>query len=70
GHAEALASAAAVAHAALAGNPEDPEGVEATTLVAGAGRALEAVRSHDPVLAALADRMGEISILLADVAGG
>ncbi|MFD7895384.1 DNA repair protein RecN [Streptomyces sp. NPDC059743] len=69
GHAEALASAAAVAHAALAGNPEDPEGVEATTLVAGAGRALEAVRSHDPVLAALAERMGELSILLADVAG-
>ncbi|WP_198533762.1 DNA repair protein RecN [Streptomyces odonnellii] len=69
GHAEALASAAALAHGALAGNPEDPEGVDATTLVAGAGRALEAVRSHDPALAGLADRMGEISILLADVAG-
>ncbi|WOI60027.1 DNA repair protein RecN [Streptomyces fradiae] len=69
GHAEALASAAALAHAALAGNPEDPEAVDATTLVAGAGRALEAVRSHDPALAALADRTGEISILLADVAG-
>ncbi|MFD8196858.1 DNA repair protein RecN [Streptomyces wuyuanensis] len=69
GHAEALASAASVAHAALAGNPEDPEGVDATTLVAGAGRALDAVRAHDPALAALADRMGEISILLADVAG-
>ncbi|MFE4613106.1 DNA repair protein RecN [Streptomyces niveus] len=70
GHAEALASAASVAHAALAGNPEDPaEGGDATTLVGGAGRALEAVRSHDPALAALADRMGEIAILLADVAG-
>ncbi|MFD5769286.1 DNA repair protein RecN [Streptomyces sp. NPDC127049] len=68
GHAEALASAAALAHAALVGNPEDPESVDATTLVAGAGRALEGVRSHDPALAALADRMGEISILLADVA--
>ncbi|MER5741288.1 DNA repair protein RecN [Streptomyces sp. NPDC002262] len=68
GHAEALASAAALAHAALAGNPEDPESVDATTLVGGAGRALEAVRAHDPVLAALADRTGEISILLADVA--
>ncbi|WP_432123467.1 DNA repair protein RecN [Streptomyces sp. S1] len=68
GHAEALASAAALAHSALAGSPEDPESVDATTLVAGAGRALEAVRSHDPALAALADRMGEISILLADVA--
>ncbi|MEU2112857.1 DNA repair protein RecN [Streptomyces sp. NPDC019507] len=69
GHAEALASAASVARAALAGNPEDPEGVDATTLVAGAGRALDAVRGHDPALAALADRMGEISILLGDVAG-
>jgi DNA repair protein RecN (Recombination protein N) len=69
GHAEALASAATVAHAALAGNPEDPEGVEAATLVAGAHRALEAVRSHDPALAALAERIGEIGILLGDVAG-
>ncbi|WP_371581278.1 DNA repair protein RecN [Streptomyces sp. NBC_01314] len=69
GHAEALASAATAAHAALAGNPEDPEGVDATTLVAGAHRALETVRSHDPALAALAERIGEIGILLGDVAG-
>ncbi|MGW1592075.1 DNA repair protein RecN [Streptomyces sp. NPDC002386] len=69
GHAEALSSAAAAAHAALAGNPEDPEGIDATTLVAGAHRALEAVRSHDPALAALAERIGEVGILLADVAG-
>ncbi|MFH8765887.1 DNA repair protein RecN [Streptomyces althioticus] len=69
GHAEALASAAAVAHAALAGNPEDPEGVDAGALVAGAQRALEAVRAHDPALAALTDRIGEIGILLRDVAG-
>ncbi|MFD5746974.1 DNA repair protein RecN [Streptomyces sp. NPDC127033] len=69
GHAEALASAASLGHAALAGNPEDPEGVDATTLVGGAGRALEAVKAHDPVLAGLADRLGEIAILLTDVAG-
>ncbi|MYU15050.1 DNA repair protein RecN, partial [Streptomyces sp. SID8361] len=69
GHAEALASAAAVAHTALAGNPEDPEGVDAATLVAGAHRAVEAVRSHDPALAGLADRIGEVGILLSDVAG-
>ncbi|MEU6680705.1 DNA repair protein RecN [Streptomyces sp. NPDC046853] len=69
GHAEALASAATAAHAALAGIPEDPEGVDATTLVAGAHRALEAVRSHDAALAALAERIGEIGILLGDVAG-
>lgn len=69
GHAEALASAATAAHAALAGNPEDPEGIDAATLVAGAQRALDAVRSHDPALAALAERLGEIGILLGDVAG-
>ncbi|WP_255955783.1 DNA repair protein RecN [Streptomyces odontomachi] len=69
GHAEALASAAAAAHVALAGNPEDPESVDATTLVAGAHRALEAVRAHDPALSALADRIGEIAILLGDVSG-
>ncbi|MGW3955909.1 DNA repair protein RecN [Streptomyces sp. NPDC004752] len=68
GHAEALSSAATAAHAALAGNPEDPEGIDAATLVAGAHRALEAVRSHDPALASLADRIGEIGILLGDVA--
>ncbi|MFF4226745.1 DNA repair protein RecN [Streptomyces abikoensis] len=69
GHAESLASAATAAHAALAGDPEDPEGVDAGTLVAGAHRALAAVRSHDPALAALADRLAELGILLADVAG-
>ncbi|MFE1291885.1 DNA repair protein RecN [Streptomyces sp. NPDC058751] len=69
GHAEALASAATAAHAALAGNPEDPEGIDAATLVAGAHRALEAVRSHDAALAVLSGRIGEINILLGDVAG-
>ncbi|MCX5089303.1 DNA repair protein RecN [Streptomyces sp. NBC_00365] len=69
GHAEALASAATAAHAALAGNPEDPEGIDAATLVAGAHRALEAVRSHDSALAGLSGRIGEINILLRDVAG-
>ncbi|MEB8336749.1 DNA repair protein RecN [Streptomyces endophyticus] len=68
GHAEALASAAAAAHAALAGNPEDPEGVDAQTLVGGAHRALEAVRSHDSALGTLAERIGEVQILLTDVA--
>jgi DNA repair protein RecN (Recombination protein N) len=69
GHAEALAQAATAAHTALAGDPEDLEGVDAGSLVSGAQRALEAVRSHDPALAALADRVGEIGILLADVSG-
>ncbi|MEW2138797.1 DNA repair protein RecN [Streptomyces sp. NPDC005409] len=69
GHAEALASAAQLAHAALAGNPEDPEAIDANMLVAGAHRALESVRSHDPALGALAERIGELGILLTDVAG-
>ncbi|NGO72984.1 DNA repair protein RecN [Streptomyces boncukensis] len=69
GHAEALSSAATMAHGALAGDPADPEGVDAATLVAGALRALEAVRAHDQALAALADRLGEVHILLSDVAG-
>ncbi|MEV6732353.1 DNA repair protein RecN [Streptomyces sp. NPDC051364] len=69
GHAESLASAAQIAHAALAGNVEDPEGVDANMLVAGAHRALDAVRSHDAALGALAERIGELGILLADVAG-
>ncbi|MEU0039066.1 DNA repair protein RecN [Streptomyces sp. NPDC006333] len=69
GHAEALASAATAAHAALAGNPEDPEGIDAATLVAGAHRALEAVRAHDSALGGLSGRIGEINILLRDVAG-
>ncbi|WP_424215626.1 DNA repair protein RecN [Streptomyces sp. BI20] len=69
GHAEALAAASRLAHTALAGDPEDPEAVDAGTLVAGAHRALEGVRGHDPALAALADRIGELGILLADAAG-
>ncbi|MBP2039830.1 DNA repair protein RecN (Recombination protein N) [Streptomyces avidinii] len=69
GHAESLASAAQLAHAALAGNPEDPEAIDANMLVAGAHRALESVRSHDPALGALAERIGELGILLSDVAG-
>ncbi|MEU9086343.1 DNA repair protein RecN [Streptomyces sp. NPDC048357] len=69
GHAESLASAAQLAHGALAGNPEDPEAIDANMLVAGAHRALESVRSHDPALGALAERIGELGILLSDVAG-
>lgn len=69
GHAEALAAAATTAHGALAGDPADPESVDAAALVSAAHRALESVRSHDPALAALADRLGEIGILTGDVAG-
>ncbi|MDT0321978.1 DNA repair protein RecN [Streptomyces millisiae] len=68
GHAEALASAAAAAHTALAGDPADPGGNDAGTLVAGAHRALQGVSGHDPAVAQLAERLGEVGILLADVA--
>ncbi|MFE2347767.1 DNA repair protein RecN [Kitasatospora cineracea] len=69
GHADALSSAATLAHAALAGDPADPEAVDAGTLLAQARRAVDAVRHHDERLAALADRLGECGYLLADVAG-
>ena len=69
GHAEALASAATAAHAALAGDLEDLEAVDAATLVAGAHRALEAVRSHDQALSTLTERLGEVGILMSDIAG-
>ncbi|MFJ5229210.1 DNA repair protein RecN [Kitasatospora sp. NPDC088391] len=69
GHADALSSAATLAHAALAGDPADPEGVDAGTLLAQARRAVDAVRHHDERLAGLADRLGEVGYLLADVAG-
>ncbi len=70
GHAEALASAATIAHAALAGNPEDPEAVDAGT----AGRRARSARwtrsarttRCSPTLAA---RLGEVGILIGDVAG-
>ncbi|EFG65491.1 DNA repair protein RecN, partial [Streptomyces sp. SPB074] len=69
GNAEALRAAAAGAHTALVGNPEDPESIEATSLVAGAQRGLDGAGAHDPALAKLAGRLGEIGILLTDVAG-
>ncbi|WP_461036784.1 DNA repair protein RecN, partial [Streptomyces mayteni] len=64
----ALATAAATAHAAVDGDPADPGTVDAGTLTAGAHRALQGVRDHDPEVAQLADRLGEVGILLADVA--
>ena len=69
GHADALSSAATLAHAALAGDPADPDAIDAGTLIAQSRRALEGVRHHDERLAALADRLNEVGYLLADVAG-
>ena len=67
-HAEELRQAATTAHLAVAGDPDDPSGADVTALLAEARRALEAVRHHDEQLAGLADRVGELAYLVADVA--
>jgi DNA repair protein RecN (Recombination protein N) len=70
-NADALQAAATTAHEALLGDPVSAS-VDATdvlTLLGVAGRALEAVRSHDALLAGLADRLSEASYLISDVAG-
>jgi DNA repair protein RecN (Recombination protein N) len=70
-NADALHAAATTAHEALLGDPASASvgGSDALTLLGAAGRALEAVRAHDPVLAGLADRLSEASYLISDVAG-
>jgi len=67
-HAEELRSAATTAHLAVAGDPDASSGVDVTALLSDARRALEAVRHHDDLLAGLADRVGELAYLAADVA--
>jgi DNA repair protein RecN (Recombination protein N) len=69
-NADALHAAATTAHEALLGDPAAAaaEGSDAITLLGIAGRALEAVRGHDPVLAGLAGRLSEASYLVSDVA--
>jgi DNA repair protein RecN (Recombination protein N) len=68
GHAEELRSAAERAHLVLTGDPDAPESTDVAGLVGQARRALEQVARHDPALAALAERLGEIGYLVADVA--
>ena len=60
-----LRTAAETAREALSAEEDAPDALGA---VAGARRALESVREHDPEVAALADRVAEVSYLLADVA--
>jgi DNA repair protein RecN (Recombination protein N) len=69
-NADALHAAATAAHEALFGDPAAAaqDGSDAVTLLGIAVRALEAVRSHDPALAGLADRLSEASYLVSDVA--
>jgi DNA repair protein RecN (Recombination protein N) len=69
-NADALNAAATTAHEALLGDPAatSVDGTDAVTLLGIAGRALEQVRTHDPLLAGLADRLSEASYLISDVA--
>ena len=70
-NADSLHAAATSAHEALLGDPAAASvdgSSDAVTLLGVASRALEAVRSHDAVLAGLADRLSEASYLVSDVA--
>jgi DNA repair protein RecN (Recombination protein N) len=69
-NADALHAAAAAAHEALTGDPAVAavDGTDALTLLGMAGRALEPVRSHDPVLAGLAERLAEAVYQVSDLA--
>ena len=65
GFADTLRTAAETAREALS---SDADAADALGAVAAARRALESVREHDPEVASLADRVAEVSYLLADVA--
>jgi DNA repair protein RecN (Recombination protein N) len=69
GHAEELRGAADAAHHALLGSPDDAglEAADASALVGAARRLLDPAREHDAELAALGERLAEVSYLLADV---
>ncbi len=68
GHADGLRAAAATAHTALLGSTEGAvdDGRDATTLVAAARAALEAVGLRDPALEEILGRLREVGYLLAD----
>jgi DNA repair protein RecN (Recombination protein N) len=67
-NADALHSAATVAHDALLGDPASGsyDLPDAVSLLGTASQALEAVAGHDPALAALAARLNEASYLVSD----
>ena len=66
--ADTLRSAAAGAAAALVSDPAEDQ-PDVTGLLAVAQRALESVAEHDPALAGLAARVGELGYLASDAAG-
>lgn len=70
GHAEELRAASSTAQAALTGRDDlSLDEPDALTLLTRARQALDQVRDHDAQLAALADRLREVSMLVAEVAG-
>ncbi len=68
-HADALREAAELAHRSLSGD-DDPmsETANAASLLAAAGRALEAATALDPALAELSTRLAEVGFLTGDIA--
>ncbi|QZY30575.1 DNA repair protein RecN [Nocardioides coralli] len=65
GHADALRVAAETAREALSGDGDAPDALGTT---AAARNALDGVRDHDREAAGLADRIGELTYLLSDLA--
>jgi len=65
GHADTLRTAAELAREALSSESGDPDALGA---VAAARSQLDAVREHDTEAEALADRLGELTYLLSDLA--
>jgi len=71
GAADALRLAAQLAHAALAGDVEDPasdQSPDVLQLIGSAQRALAAVRNDDDAAAALGDRLADLASAAADLA--
>ncbi|MDQ1726467.1 MAG: repair protein RecN [Frankiaceae bacterium] len=67
-HADEIAAGTARAGEALVGGDGAVGDVDALTLVAQARRLLEPLREHDPAVAALADRLADVTYQLTDVA--
>lgn len=67
-HADALRSAAGQAHDCLLADPDALSPADVTGLLGAARRTLDGPAAYDPALAAIADRLAELSFLLADVA--
>lgn len=66
-HADGLREGAQVAHDAIVGNEDLPDGAYVGELLARARHALSAVVEHDDALAAIDARLRELTILAADV---